>query len=873
MKHSRRFLIFLLIVIMLFSILCTACTEIEPAPIEPEPEYDEAIPDGYRRLTLYWNGDGPYENCDVWAWWDGKEGEGYLFHACEYGAKALINVPQEIDTVGFIVRKDCSDPGGNSWGNAVKDFDSDRFAELEGEDTKIYLKSGEEDQYFSDDGGKTLNMRKKLTLVGIVDQNRLQYRITPKTNLTDIGMIKVWEGDREINVKSISTLGRAAASGYIEIAETIDLTKSYRVEIEGYGSKTAIPTSIFDSKYFSENYHYDGDDLGAVTSDGKTTFKLWAPTASRVILNLYEAGHDTESYRQVEMSLGEKGVWVHTEDCGHGTYYTYTVTTAIGTQEAVDPYARAAGVNGDRGMVVDLSLTDLEGWEDEALADPITNYADAVIWEIHIRDFSKKIVNSQYQGKYLAFTETGLVNEYGEPVGVDYLKMLGITHVHILPMYDYATVDETNPEAGFNWGYDPKNYNVPEGSYATDPYNGEVRIRELKEMVQALHEAGIGVIMDTVYNHTYDANSSFNRIVPYYYYRYSNTGANTSASGCGNDTASERYMFRKFMVESTSYWVSEYHLDGFRFDLMGLHDLKTMQEVEHAVHAINPHAILYGEGWTMGATIDGSAQANQSNIAKIVPSEGAIGGVAVFSDVVRDGLKGSVFEKSEGGYINGNAKVNLSKILFGIRGGKGVGQGWSVEDGMVINYMSAHDNHTLWDKLSLTCPEDDDTTLARRNRLGAAILMISRGTPFWQAGEEMLRTKNGDENSYKSSDEINNIDWSALRKDTLVYETMLYYKGLIEMRCDYDIFRREAEVTHTALGDGAAVIRISDGEGGEALILLNPTENAIPYTLNEEWNLVANSIKAGADVIARESGTIMVDAIGIHVYVNDVLLH
>ena len=385
-------------------------------------------------------------------------------------------------------------------------------------------------------------------------------------------------------------------------------------------------------------------------------------------------------------------------------------------------------------------------------------------------------------------------------------------------------------------------------------------------MVAALHDAGIGVIMDVVYNHTYDANSSFNRIVPYYYYRYTASGANSSASGCGNDTASERYMFGKFMVDSTSYWVEEYNLDGLRFDLMGLHDLETMQEIESAVHTINPHAVIYGEGWTMGYTIDGSLQANQGNISKIVPTGDAIGGIAVFNDVMRDATKGSVFEKTGKGYINGAPNsTNLSKIVFSIRGGSGVGQGWAVKNAMVVNYMSAHDNNTLWDKLLLANGSADDDTRNKMNNLGAAILMISKGTPFWQAGEEMLRTKDGDENSYNSSDEINNIDWSVLSEDSREYKTMLYYKGLIEMRKAYGIFTDvNATIDYEELTNGMAIIRFGD----KAVAILNPHRQALPYTLDGEWNLVANGESAGVDVISRDSGNITVDGVSVRIYVK-----
>ena len=896
MKNKIRLISLFLVISMIFSLCLVSCgtadvpDDTESDTVEatesgtdesktddiPKDEYQLPLEDGYNQLTIYFNHKDTYDNCDIWMWWGDVAGKGYLLHKCAYGAKAVVNVPEGVDQVGFIVRKNCSDPGGDSWGSATKDFEADRYVILEGRETVIYLKGGVEDQFKSNDGGKTLEMIKRFSLASMKGEKTLSYKLAPAVTIDNLNKIKVFEGDREIKVTSLSSLGYASGTGSIEVAESFDLSKSYTLEIDGYGSKTVIPMEIFDSKYFADNYHYDGNDLGAVINeeDSTTSFKVWAPTASKVVLNLFEQGHEVAAYKSVEMVRGDKGVWSYTEACGHGTYYTYTVTTAVGTQEATDPYAKSAGVNGNRSMVVDLSLTNPVGFENSKLKENINNYSEAIIWEVHVRDFSNKIADSQYKGKYLAFTETGLKNEHGVSVGIDYLKNLGITHVHLLPVYDYATVDESNPDSAFNWGYDPKNYNVPEGSYSTNPYDGAVRINEYKQMVAALHEAGIGVIMDVVYNHTYDANSSFNRIVPYYYYRYTATGANSSASGCGNDTASERYMFGKFMVDSTSYWVDEYNLDGLRFDLMGLHDLETMQKIESAVHTINPHAVIYGEGWTMGWTIDGSLQANQGNISKIVPTGDAIGGIAVFNDVIRDATKGSVFEKTGKGYINGSASgTNLSKIVFSIRGGSGVGQGWSVKNAMIVNYMSAHDNNTLWDKLLLSNSSASDDTRNKMNNLGAAILMIAKGTPFWQAGEEMLRTKDGDENSYNSSDEINNIDWSVLKEDSREYKTMLYYKGLIEMRKAYGIFTDlNATVEYQELGTGMAIIRFDDGKGGKAMAILNPHSQALPCELDGEWNLVANVASAGAEVISRDSGSITVDGISVRIYVNDALV-
>lgn len=895
MSQLKRYIALILSLAVLLTMVLSACAADTDQPETTDPttadttehvsgtdgtqtgetaEYTQPLLDGFNQVTFYWTYPGTYEKCDMWIWWGDVAGRGYLFHECEYGAKVVVDVPEDVEEVGFIVRRDCSDPGGSSWGSATKDYEADRFAPITGKETFVYLQSGDPNQYISNDGGKTLDMAKKFTMAGMIDEYLIQYQITPKTTIGGLDQIKVYKNNEEVKIAEVSTLGKESANGQIRLEEPLDLSANYRVYLEGFGEKIVIPTDIFDSQFFADNYHYDGTDLGAVINGDTTTFKVWAPTASKVVLNLFEAGDGAEAYKNIEMVRGEKGVWSHTETCGHGTYYTYSVTTAVGTQEAVDPYAKAAGVNGNRGMVVDLSLTDPEGWDSAQLKDPISNYSEAIVWEVHVRDFSNKIATSQYQGKYLAFTETGLVNEHGHSVGVDYLKELGITHVHLLPVYDYATVDEADPNSGFNWGYDPKNYNVPEGSYSTDPFNGEVRILEYKQMVQALHDAGIGVVMDMVYNHTYDANSSFNRIVPYYYYRYNASGTNTSASGCGNDTASERYMFGKFMTESTAYWVEEYKLDGLRFDLMGLHNIETMQNVEAAVHNVNPNAILYGEGWTMGATIDGSAQANQGNISQITPTGDAIGAIAVFNDAIRDGLKGSVFDKTSRGYISGASAANVNKVLFGINGGGITGQMWRVTDNMVINYMSAHDNNTLWDKLLLSNPDHTDDQRSRMNDLGAAIVLISKGTPFWQAGEEMLRTKGGDENSYKSSDEVNNIDWSVLQEGTREYTTMTYYQGLIRMRKAYSIFTDPSVqiLNCEELGSGILTVTFDDGNGGQALVVINPHDTRLPFVLDGQWNLIADGDTAGDQVLAKESGTVNVDGISIRIYINDTLV-
>ncbi len=884
----------------------------------PAGEYDIEVPEGYNKLTFYWvnplftNGWSDYEDCDIWIWYDDVGLGGVLMEPCAYGAKVVVAIPEDITEVGFIVRKDCDQPGGETWGNATKDGGDDRFAIITGKETYIFLKNGDTNQYASDDGVNLVKI-KKFNVAGIQDYHTIKYNITPGRKLSNYNQISVWDGDKKLTITRVSSMGKNdMSSGLISIEEKLELNKIYEVRIEGYGPINAVPMGIFDTDEFNEKFNYEGTDLGStINADGSTTFKVWAPTATEVVLDLYEKGNEFETvegqeelkpivgtakdaYNHVNMTRGEYGVWSATvPETGHGTYYTYTVTTALGTETATDPYGKAAGLNGNRSMVVDLNheSTIPDGWTFEDF-DPtlggtknFDSYSDAFIWEVHIRDFSNLIESSQYQGKYLAFTETGLKNKDGVSVGIDYLVNLGVTHVHLLPSYDYATVKEEDPDSGFNWGYDPKNYNVPEGSYSTNPYDGAVRIKEYRAMVQALHDAGIGVIMDVVYNHTFSAtDSNFHRIVPYYYYRYKSNGANENLSGCGNDTASERYMMSKYIVESVSHWLNQYNLDGFRFDLMGIHDLDTMKAVEKAVHEVNPNAIIYGEGWTMDSSIlGGKKQANQSNIGEIQPTNNAIGSVAVFNDAIRNGLKGnSGFGTVSSGILNGSqTSENLNKVLFGIKGGTTDAAGWKVSNAMVINYMSAHDNYALWDMLTLTMKNATPKQKAQANRLGAAILFVSKGTPFMQAGEEFLRTKpfydkddnlvlgEFDENSYSSCDETNNLQWSVLKEGSLEYTVMQYYAGLAAMRKAYPVFSNvNTNISSTSLGScGWALVYGNN----EAVVLINASNSSVSYTMpSGTWKLVATVDKAGATEIATQSGgqSVSVPAGGILVYVK-----
>ena len=852
----KRNIALLLLLLMLFAVGCTHGGEPDPgvtdAPKDPD-EYTLEREPGTNQITFYWNSPGAdYDKCDMWIWYPNADGHGFLFHPCEYGVKVVLNVPEDITEVGFIVRKNCSDPGGASWGDATKDYDGDRYAKIEGEYTEIYLKPGDGAMYKSNDGGKTLYQEKVLTMAGMISITEIRYELVPATKIASLDQVKVECEGRAIPVESISSLNNEVVFGTIKLAEDMDISKTYTLSIEGFEPRTVVPTEVFDSESFNEKYAYDGE-LGCIVYDpeGHSEFRLWAPTASEVVLNLYHDGNGGEAFKQVPMSASEAvpGVWNVTTDCRAGDYYTYTVTTSSGTDEIVDPYAKAVGVNGDRGMVVDLDATDPEGWENDAYYDGIDAYNEAVIWEVHVRDFSNRITSSKFPGKYLAFTETGLTNSSGEPVGLDYLKDLGITHVHLQPVYDYATVDESSDAPQFNWGYDPKNYNAPEGSYSTDPYHGEVRIKEFKQMVQALHNAGIGVIMDVVYNHTYSADSNFNKAVPYYYYRLNASGDFSNGSGCGSETASERYMFRKFMVDSVSYWAEEYHIDGFRFDLMALHDIDTMQAVEAAVHTINPKAMIYGEGWTGGdSPLRENRRANQANISKIVPTGDAIGGVAVFNDAIRDGLKGSVFNAKDMGYINGKVSGETANaVIFGIMGGvRSTAANWSVERNEVINYMACHDNNTLWDKLLASNPDASDEERIAMYRFGEAILMMSKGTPFFLAGEEMLRTKGGDHNSYASSDEVNNIDWEALKPGSPECAMRDYFRDLIAMRKANSFFT-EAEVSATAAEGNAIIVQWTVNDEVVAMAVINPNNDALSYTLpGDGWHLLADEKTVGS---------------------------
>ena len=610
---------------------------------------------------------------------------------------------------------------------------------------------------------------------------------------------------------------------------------------------------------------YTGNDLGAVYSPKMTRFKVWAPEAESVKLNLYKQGEGDNLIDQHIMKKSANGTYVFEKqgDC-NGIYYTYTVVNHGEEQEAVDPYTKAAGVNGQRGMVINLAKTNPQGFEMDGYRNP-EHITDAIIYEGSVRDFTMDESSGVFHnGKFLGLTEANTTNHFGEATALDYISGLGVTHVQILPAFDFETVDEKNQKAQYNWGYDPDNYNVPEGSYAVSPYDGAVRIQEMKQMVLALHSRGIGVIMDVVFNHTYRRDdSNLQKIVPGYYYRSDETGY-TNGSGCGNEVASDRPMVQKLIVDSLIYWAKEYHIDGFRFDLMGVLDIDTMNVIAERLKEIRPDIYLYGEGWNGGPSSLAEEKRAFKASAKKMP------GIGMFNDDIRDPIKGRVFYDDHLGFVNGGTHLE-NALRYGITGAVAHPQvdydaygskPWAKEPGQSINYVSCHDNYTLWDKLSVSCPEASEEKKKAMNRLCAAIVFTSQGVPFIQAGEEFLRSKplpekkGFAENSYNMSDAVNSIKWDNIHE----YPDMIaYYKGLMALRKAHPVFRMQSEAEMTQnlcfLSDTPenVVAYLLKGKGADdtpenILVIFNGNDEEILYNLPEgKWKILVDDKTAGAD--------------------------
>ena len=591
-----------------------------------------------------------------------------------------------------------------------------------------------------------------------------------------------------------------------------------------------------------------------------TRFSLWAPTAEEVHVILYEQAQGGAPKLMFDLKSGENGMWT-TSAQGNFKDLFYAFNVKIkGVWQGDSPgvMARAVGVNGDRAAVVDLKSTDPEGWKGDK-RPPLKSFADIVLYEMHHRDFSvDTVAHIKHPGKYLALTEKNTSTITGDKTGLDHLKELGVTHVHLLPSFDFASVDESLPKPSYNWGYDPKNYNVPEGSYATDPYTPEVRIREFKQMVMALHEAGIRVVMDVVYNHTASVKGSpFERTVPGYFYRKNENGALANGSGCGNETASERAMVRKYIVESVCYWAREYHIDGFRFDLMGVHDIATMNEVRKALNEIDPTIFIYGEGWAANSPqLYTEELAMKTNVAQMP-------GIAAFSDEFRDSLRGAWGNDAKGAFIVGK-KGFASGVRFGVVGGinhtqllaDSLGKApvvWAKEPTQFISYVSCHDDLCLLDRLKLSARGASEKDLISMVKLAQTAVLTSQGIPFLFAGEEMIRTKKGVSNSYKSSDAVNAIRWS---NKTLHRDVFDYVKELIAMRKAHPAFRlgtaervkKHLEFLKTS-GTDVVAFQLKGGISGESW-------NNIIVVYNGKPGVAAVEIPEGVYHVACADGLI-----------------
>ena len=610
--------------------------------------------------------------------------------------------------------------------------------------------------------------------------------------------------------------------------------------------------TLFENVPFHRENYYTGP-LGPDYTPGGTCLRLWAPTAEAVTVTLYHKGDGGAVLGTEPLVRGAHGVWsVWLPGEQHGRYYTFAVTVDGITRETGDPYARAAGVNGVRSMIVDLARTAPSGWERDVR--PSIPPAQRAVWEVSVRDFSQDAasgVRPAWRGKYMAFTQQGttLHGDGIHPTCLNYLKRLGVKYVQLMPIFDFGSVDEAKPLLRqYNWGYDPTNFNVPEGSYSTDPTRGEVRIRECREMIAALHAAGIGVVMDVVYNHTYRTENPLNSTVPYYFFRQNPDGSFSNGSGCGNEFASERPMARRYLIDSILYWAKEYHIDGFRFDLMGLYDAESINAVRAALDALpgGRDILLYGEPWQGGASQLHRYEANKANLAMLNER------VGIFCDDTRDAIKGGCFDAREPGYVEGKPG-SFWDIGAAVAA-------WCRSDRLpphapsqIVSYVSAHDNFTLWDKLLCVRYEKPeftarDTVALAQNRLAAGIYLTSFGLPFMQAGEEFARTKKGVGNSYRSSPALNRLDWNRAEQ----YHALVdYYRGLLALRAAFprlgstdrhapealQFFALEQPLVGWTLpavwGDGAAWSALC--------VFYNPTDTACTVPLPAgQWKLLSN---------------------------------
>ncbi|PHD54593.1 type I pullulanase [Bacillus toyonensis] len=790
-------------------------------------------------IVHYKEQSGNTKDWNLWMWGENANGKSYEFTGeDEFGKYAKIKIDGDYNRVGFIIRtNEWEKDGGDRWIENIKDGRAE-----------VWILSGDEKVYNSKPSSDltiqkaTIDSFNEITVTTNVPFNSKEQKIEIEgIKIKEINPFDKNGGDITNKVKIITE-------------QKIDLKQTYKVKIENLAYTNTEIGKVIRSEEFDKLFYYSGNDLGNIYSPQHTKFRVWAPTASEAKLVTYKKWNDKIG-TEINMQQGEKGTWkAEIKGNQKGLFYTYKVKIGDKWTEAVDPYVRAASVNGDKGVVIDLNETNPKKWKANKKPE-FKKPEDAIIYELHVRDLSIQPESGiKQKGKYLGVTEKGTKGPEGVKTGLDHMKDLGVTHVQFLPIFDYASVnEETLNEPQYNWGYDPKNFNVPEGSYSTNPYEPTVRITELKQMIQVLHDNNLRVVMDVVYNHMYNAaESNFHKLVPGYYYRYNEDGTFANGTGVGNDTASERKMMRKFMVDSVTYWAKEYNLDGFRFDLMGIHDYETMNEIRKAVDQIDPSIILHGEGWDLNTPLAAELKANQKNAEKMK-------GIAHFNDNIRDGLKGSVFEEKENGFVNGKQNME-DRIKKGITAGIDYDTNSSTyqDPEQVLTYVEAHDNHTLWDKLELTNPGESEEVRKQMHKLSSSILLTSQGVPFLHAGQEFMRTKYGDHNSYKSSDSINQMDW--LRRAAYNNEVD-YMKGLIDLRKKYPAFRMtstEQIKKHISFIDAPKnVIAYSiDGKGNgnkneNFMVAHNANRESVDITLPSKgpWKVLVDGKQAGSKTL------------------------
>lgn len=826
----------------------TSQTESHPYEFVEPPTYDEDT------LQIHYHRDDmDYSGWDAWLWTEGKDGAAYSFNGFdEFGAISAIPLETtfiaDIDEIFFIIRQ-----GGDAW--TAKDYDADQsfllsdFVKDENNIYHVYIVSGWAGTYDSADVITTPN----ITRATFFDVKT----VVVNANL-DFTEVKVYKDDELLIT---STLDKPNNVRRITLPENAVFASNYKVVVtfeNGEVKESEIDKNVlFKTDEFDAQYTYTGDDLGATYTKEKTTFKVWAPGSTSLKVRIYNSGTPTsvdaekgdDSYDETEMILGEKGVY-SAEVLGdlNGKYYTYVVSNSkYSGKEVVDPYAKSAGVNGERGMILDFDTTDPEGWNEITPLD--YKKTELVVYETHVADVTSSETWTGNEANRLLFNgmaeEGTTYTENGKTVktGFDHIKELGVNAVQIIPLFDQAN-DEVNKS--FNWGYNPLNYNVVEGSYSSNPYDGAVRVKEFKELVMKYNQAGISIIMDVVYNHMNSLDqSSFNYLVPGYYFRYNANGTASNGSGCGNDTASEMPMFRKFMIDSTEFWASEYKLGGFRFDLMGLHDIETMNQLVDNLQTINPNIVVYGEPWTAGSTaVDSSTVlAGQANMAQY-------DGYGAFNDKIRDGVRGGVFEATSTGWATrpGVSSLNYSDVLNGLLGKTGA---ISTDPNKTVNYVSAHDNNTLFDKLQLSVGEDDINLLKKLSTLSNGIVFASQGTSFMLAGEEFLRSKvkeDGtlDSNSYASSYKTNELDYSRL----IDYEDVFkQYKEFIAVKTGIEAFQLDSNtliseevVANTTSTDNYIDLTITHNSE-EYRVIINPRSGSnLTLDLSSYSEIIADNL-------------------------------